>query len=447
MSKRKTSSTSVAELLKSNATTPSLFHNGKLPMFRALRHRNYRLYFFGQFFSLCGTWIQNVAQGWLVYELTHSPFWLGLVGFLNFLPLSLFSIFAGSLADRVSKHKMLLVLQIPPMLLAFVFAILIWTKTLTVGWICVLAFAFGMVNAFDIPVRQSFVVELVGKADLANGIALNSATFNTARLLGPAIGGIIIATLGAGWCLFLNGVSYLAAIWALTAMRFEKKPAPQNNDAPIAHSIREILQYIRHNRPVYGLLLLVSAITVFGWSFWILMPVFASEILQGGAITLGKLMSAGGVGALGSALLVAGFSHRFLPRRLVFSGVIIFVVGIIGFAFSKALWLSLVMIAIAGFGLILFYINANSALQRRVPDHLRGRIMGVYALAFGGLSPFGNLLIGFVADKIGAPAAVLIGAAICAVMAYIVSRLVPPQPRVLEERIPPIPQVNLPVGT
>ncbi|MGH7596535.1 MAG: MFS transporter [bacterium] len=420
-------------MLKSNTTTPLPSHNGKLSMFRALRHRNYRLYFFGQFFSLSGTWIQNVAQSWLVYELTHSPFWLGLVGFLNFLPLSLFSIFAGSIADRVSKHRMLLILQIPPMLLAFLFAILIWTNTLSVGWICVLAFAFGMVNAFDIPVRQSFVVELVGKDDLANGIALNSATFNMARLLGPAIGGIIIATLGAGWCLFLNGVSYIATIWALNAMHFEKKSPPSQEHAPIVHSLREVLLYIRQTRPVYGLLILVGAVTIFGWSFWILMPVFASQILQGGAIALGKLMSAGGVGALGSALLVAGFSHRFLPRRLVFSGVIVFVAGIIGFALSKALWLSLVMIAIAGFGLILFYINANSALQRRVPDHLRGRMMGVYALAFGGLSPFGNLLIGYFADKIGAPAAVVIGAAICAIMAYVVSRLVPPKPREPEE--------------
>jgi MFS family permease len=444
MIKRKTSLISVAELLKSNTTTPSHSDNGKLPMFRALRHRNYRLYFFGQFFSLSGTWIQNVAQGWLVYELTHSPFWLGLVGFLNFLPLSLFSVFAGSIADRVSKHRMLLILQIPPMLLAFVFAILIWTKTLTVGWICILAFAFGMVNAFDVPVRQSFVVELVGKDDLANGIALNSATFNMARLLGPAAGGIIIATLGAGWCLFLNGASYLAAIWALTAMRFEKKTAPPNEHPPIAHSLREVLLYIRQTRPVYGLLILVGAMTIFGWSFWILMPVFASEILRGGAIALGKLMSAGGIGALGSALFVAGFSHRFLPRRLVFSGVIIFVVGVIGFALLKTLSLSLIMIAIAGFGLILFYINANSALQRRVPDHLRGRIMGVYALAFGGLLPFGNLLIGYFADKIGAPVAVVIGAATCAIMAYVVSRLVPLKPREPEEKIPSIPRLDIP---
>ncbi len=436
-------SSSTVSLLTKTSTTASASREGKLPMFRALRHRNYRLYFFGQFFSLSGAWIQNVAQGWLVYELTHSSFWLGFVGFLNFLPLSIFSVLAGSIADRVPKHRLLLILQIPPMLLAFAFAILVWTETAAVGWISVLAFGFGLVNAFDIPTRQSFVVELVGKEDLANGIALNSATFNTARLLGPAIGGIVIASLGAGWCLFINGISYLTAIWALAAMRFEKKSTPQNRHAPLRHSIREIVIYIRQTRPVYGLLILVGAITIFGSSFWILMPVFASQILRGGAIELGKLMSSGGFGALGSALFVAGFGHRFRPRRLVFAGVAIFVVAVSIFALSKTLYLSLVMIALAGFGIILFYINANSALQRRVPDHLRGRIMGVYALAFGGLSPFGNLQIGFFADKIGAPLAIIIGAAICAVMAYVVSRLVPPS-REPEDKMAAIPPAIIP---
>jgi MFS family permease len=428
---------------QSPATTfPS--RDSKFPMFRALRHRNYRLYFFGQLFSLSGTWIQNVAQGWLVYELTRSPFWLGFVGFLNFLPLFIFSLPAGSLADRVSKHKLLLALQIPPMLLAFMFAVLIWSEAITVSLIGMLAFGFGMVNAFDLPARQSFAIELVGKKDLANAIALNSATFNTARLLGPAIGGVIIATAGAGWCLFINGVSYLAGIWALTAMRFEKRPLPEKNHPSLKNSIAEIFLYIRQTRPVLGLLMLVSVMTIFGWSFWILMPVFASSILNGGAIELGKLMSFGGVGALGSALFVAGFGHRLLPRRLVFYGVIVFVIGVTGFALSKTFYLSLVMVAMAGFGLILFYINANSALQRRVPNHLRGRMMGVYALVFGGLTPFGNLQVGFLAEKIGAPQAVVLGAVICAGMAYVVSRLVPPQPRKRQEKISPLPPVHVP---
>jgi len=394
----------------------------KFPMFRALRHRNYRYYFWGQIISLSGSWLQTIAQGWLVFELTHSAFWLGFVGFLNFLPLSFFSLLGGSLADRFSKQKLLLVLQIPALLLALIFAVLIWTNTITVGWICVLAFSFGIVNAFDIPARQAFAIELVGKDDLANALALNSATFNTARLLGPAVGGIIIATLGAGWCLLINSVSYLAAIWALAAMRFAERPLRKIAPKPLGNSIREILLYVRRTPRVYSLLLLVSVITIFGWSFWILIPAFAAQLREGGAVELGKLMSAGGFGALGSALLVAAVNHRISPWRLLFAGVVIFIAGVSVFALAKNFYLALAAIAVAGFGVILFYINANSSLQRRVPNHLRGRMMGVYAFSFGGLSPVGNLLIGFVAEKFGAPLAVIGGAGICAVMALIVFR-------------------------
>ena len=271
-------------------------------MFRALRHRNYRYYFLGQIISLSGSWLQTIAQGWLVFELTHSAFWLGFVGFLNFLPLSFFSLIGGSLADRFPKQKLLLALQIPALLLALIFAILIWTDKISVAWICGLAFSFGMVNAFDIPARQAFAIELVGKDDLPNALALNSATFNTARLLGPAVGGIIIATLGAGWCLFINSVSYLAAIWALAAMRFDKMPIRKTMPKPLGNSIREILLYVRRTPRVYGLLMLVSVMTIFGWSFWILIPAFAAQLRSGSAVELGKLMSAGGFGALSSAL-------------------------------------------------------------------------------------------------------------------------------------------------
>jgi MFS family permease len=389
-------------------------------MFRALRHRNYRYYFLGQIISLSGSWLQIIAQGWLVFELTHSAFWLGFVGFLNFLPLSFFSLIGGSIADRFPKQKLLLALQIPALLLALVFAILIWMNAITVGWICVLAFSFGLVNAFDIPTRQAFAIELVGKDDLPNALALNSATFNTARLLGPAAGGIIIATLGAGWCLFINSVSYLAAIWALAAMRFKNKPIRQTAPKPLGNSIREILLYVRRTPRVYSLLVLVSVMTIFGWSFWILIPAFANQFRDGGAVELGKLMSASGFGALGSALLVAAINHRFSSWRLLFAGVVIFVAGVSVFALAKNFPLALIAIAVAGFGIILFYINANSFLQRRVPNHLRGRMMGVYAFSFGGLSPAGNLLIGFVAEKFGASWAVLGGAGTCMVVALII---------------------------
>jgi MFS family permease len=415
-----------------------------MPMFRALRHRNYRLYFLSQLFSLSGIWIQNVAQSWLVYELTHSSFWLGLIGFLHFFPISLFSLVGGSIADRFSKRKLLLALQAIAIVLAFIFAALVWTNAATVGWIGMMAFGFGMINAFEIPARQSFVIELVGKEDLPNGIALNSAVFNTARLLGPAIGGAIIATMGVGWCLFLNGISYLPVIWGLLAMRFQNQPQQYRTPEPLVHSIRAVFLYIRQTRPVLGLLILISATTIFGWSYSVLLPVFASDVLHGGAMELGKLMSANGIGALGSALFVAGQGYRFLPRHLVFSGLLIFIVAISIFAVSKMLVLSLVMMAVAGFGLILFYINANSALQRRVPDHLRGRIMGMYALSFGGLMPIGSLLIGVISEHIGAPAAVIIGAVICAIIAYVVSRLVPRQPAEPAEKIPAEQRLNIP---
>jgi predicted MFS family arabinose efflux permease len=413
---------SATRFIEKAAPNSAAARPGRLPMFRALRHRNYRLYFLGQIISLSGSWLQTVAQGWLVFELTHSPFWLGFIGFLNFLPLSFFSLIGGIIADRVPKHKLLLVLQIPPLLLALIFAALIWTKTVTVGWIGVLAFGFGLINAFDIPTRQAFAIELVGKEDLVNALALNSATFNTARLLGPAVGGVIIATLGAGWCLFINGVSYLAAIWALATMRFEKTSVRKRIQAPIAASLREILLYVQRTPRVFSLLLLVSTITIFGWSFWILMPAFAKQVFGGGAVELGQLMSVGGVGALASALFTAAFNYRVSPRRLLFFGAVIFVVGITLFALVKSFPAALAMLAVAGFGIILFYINANSSLQKRVPNHLRGRMMGVYAFAFGGLSPLGNLLIGFAADKIGPPLAVIAGAVICAAMAYFASR-------------------------
>jgi MFS family permease len=229
-------------------------------------------------------------------------------------------------------------------------------------------------------------------------------------------------------------------------MRFQRRPHPKDIFAPLGHSIREIFLYIRQTRPVYGLLILVGTMAVFGWSFSVLMPIFAGDVLKGGAIELGKLMSASGLGAVSSALFVAGLGHRFLPRRLLFSGVAIFVAAISIFALSKTLSLSLAMMVIAGFGIILFYINANSALQRRVPDHLRGRIMGMYAFVFGGLTPAGSLQVGFISEKLGAPAALIIGAIICAMMAYVISRFVPPQPRAVEEKIPSIPQVQIPAA-
>jgi MFS family permease len=403
------------------ATKPPRF-----AMFRAMRHRNFRLYIFGQSISLIGSWMQTTAQAWLVYELTRSSFWLGMIGFLGALPLMLLSTFGGALADHWPKRMLLILTQMVAMLLAFIFAALVWGKWITIAWIGALAFGLGIVTAFEWPTRQSFVVDLVGKEDLANGIALHSAVFNSARLIGPALGGALIALIGIAWCFFLNGVSFLAVIAGLWAMRLPPRASSSGMPRSLRKSLLESFSYVRQTRPVLGLLALVAMVTIFGWSFSVLMPVFASDVLKGSAVTLGKLMSAMGSGALLSALAVAAIGNRLVPRRLLFSGLTIFVIAASLFALSENLLLSIGLLVLAGFGLITFYITANTALQRRVPDHLRGRAMGIYAVAFGGLMPIGSLQAGVVASTLGPSWTVIIGAALCAIAGYVASRMVPP---------------------
>lgn len=385
-----------------------------LPTFRALRHRNYRLFFSGQIISFIGTWMHNTAQGWLVYDLTGSSAWLGLVGFLSFLPYSIFALWGGSIADRHDKRRLILLMQMLSLLVALLYAFLVWFHVITIYFIALLAFTLGVANAFDTPARQSFVVELVGKEDLSNGIALNSAMFNTARLLGPACAGLVIARFGVAWCLFANALSFVPAIATLLLIRLRPAHLARESAPRLRHAIREILVYIRGNKTILGLLVLVGVTTIFGWSFVVVLPVFAKDILGGNAVTLGKLLSASGMGALLSAIAVASLAPRFLPRHLVFSGLVIFIIAGATFACSRVLWLSMIAIGCMGFGLIMFYVNCNSTLQQRTPDHLRGRIMGIYVMCFGGLMPVGSLQTGFVADRFGAPAALLFNATICA---------------------------------
>lgn len=407
-------------------TAPLARQPARFAMFRAMRHRNFRLYIFGQLISLIGSWMQNTAQAWLVYELTRSSFWLGMIGFLGSVPLLVLSIVGGAMADRWPKRGLLVLTQVAAMLLAFILAALVWGKLINVAWIGVLALGLGIVTAFEWPTRQAFVVELVGKDDLANGIALHSAVFNSARLIGPAIGGALIAVIGIAWCFFLNGLSYLAVIAGLWAMRVPRRPSTFSQASGIRKSLAESFSYVWQTRPVLGLLALVAMVTIFGWSFSILLPVFAGEVLKGDALTLGKLMSAMGSGALLSALIVAAIGNRVAPRRVLFSGLAILVIAVSCFALSRNLYWSMGFLVLVGFGLITFYITANTALQRRVPDHLRGRVMGIYALAFGGLMPIGSLQAGTVGAAIGPSWTVLIGALICAISGFVVSRIVPP---------------------
>lgn len=402
--------------------------------FGALRHRDYRIFFAGQFVSFTGTWMQNTAQSWLVYELTRSPAWLGLISFLGFLPLSLFALIGGSVADRFNRRRLVLATNALALIIAGLFAVLIWLHAVEIHLVAVLVFLNGLINAFDIPARQSFLVEMVGKEDLANGIALNSAMFNGARMFGPAVGGLVIAAFGTAWCMAANALSFLATILAVAAIR-SRAPARQEK-APLRllQSLREGAAYIRSSQLVWGVLGLVAVSTVFGWSYTVILPVYADKILGGGAVELGQLLSASGLGALSGAVFSATVASRFRPRKILLAGLLIFTLAIAGFALSRQPLLATISLALMGLGLILFNVNSNSALQQRVPDHLRGRVMGFYVLCFGGLMPLGSLQIGFVAEKLGVTLALLLNALICGLAVFAAARvLVQMRQRPVEE--------------
>lgn len=386
-----------------------------VPTFRSLRHRNYRLFFAGQIFSLVGTWMQSMAQAWLVYQLTYSSVWLGTIGFLTSIPILFFSMFGGSLADRMSKHKLIVITQILSLTQAVILAVLVLFNAITVEIVAVLAFTLGIINAFDIPARQSFIVELVGKQDLTNAIALNSAMFNAARIIGPAIGGIVIGIVGVGWCFFINAVSFLAVLVSLMNMRFQGKFIERKNTSNVFQSLKESIGYVRSDISLVALLTLVAVVTIFGWSYSVLLPIFADVELGIGAVGLGNLMTAVGFGAFISAVSIATFESRIKPRSFIYFGIFLFVISISLFAFSWNVSLSIFSLIGVGMGLVFFLATANASIQRKVPDELRGRVMGLYSLIFQGLSPFGSLGMGFAANIIGVRGAVLFGAAMCGI--------------------------------
>lgn len=392
------------------------------PAFRSLHHRNYRLFFFGQLLSLIGTWMQNIGQAWLVYQLTHSAVWLGAIGFLTSIPVLLFSMFGGTLADKVSKKPLIMATQAAMMGQAFILATLVWTGLITPVVVGILAFTLGMINAFDMPTRQSFVVEMVGKDDLQNAIALNSAVFNGARMFGPAIGGVIIGILGVGWCFFLNGISFIAVIVGLALMRVEKK-ARRTTGSSLLNSIKEAVSYLRSEESLSMLMVLISIVTIFGWSYSVLLPIFADKILDIGAIGLGNLLTANGIGAVVSALTVASVGRKIAPRKFIYGGVFMFTVSLLIFAASRSPLLSMACLVGVGLGLISFFATANSMLQMRTPDALRGRVMGLYSLVFQGFFPFGSLAIGLLADLVGVRLAIVGGASVCGIAGGTVYRV------------------------
>ena len=383
--------------------------NVRLPVtLRSLRHRNFQLFFGGQLISLVGTWMQSVAQSWLVYRLTGSSLLLGSVGFASQFPVFLASPIGGIVADRYNRKRVVIGTQVASMVLAAALAALTLAHRITVPEIFVLAALLGIVNAFDIPGRQSFLVEMVGKEDLINAIALNSSMFNGARIIGPAIAGILVAKIGEGWCFAANAVSYIAVIIGLLMMKVADRPH-RPTGPPLAHML-EGFRFVRETAPIRAVLLLLGVVSLVAMPYTVLMPIFADKVLHGGAQGLGILMGATGVGALLGALTLATRTGvHGLGRWITFSCAG-FAVTLIAFAASKNFWLSAALLVPVGFCMMLQMSSSNTLIQAMVPDHLRGRVMSVYSMMFMGMAPWGALLGGAVADRLGAPIAVSAGA-------------------------------------
>ena len=372
-------------------------------LMRALAYRNYRLFFGGQGLSLIGTWMQQIAMSWLVYRMTNSVFLLGLIGFTGQFPTVIFGSFAGVYADRLNRRNLLIATQTFAMLQAFLLAFLTLTGSVAVWHLIVLSIILGTVNAVDVPVRQSFVIDMVeNKNDLGNAIALNSFMFNGARLVGPSIAGLLIAYVGEGVCFLLNGISFFAIILALMAMRTTQKVRQQSSDA-VLHELKEGFQYAAGFAPIRYIILLVGLLSLLSMPYIVLMPVFARDILHGGSHTLGFLMGASGIGALAGALYLASRKSVIGLARLITISTCVFGCGLIAFSVSRYLPLSLCLMLVTGFGMILSMASCNTIVQTVVDENKRGRVMSFYAIAFVGMAPFGSLIGGSIAHNIGAP--------------------------------------------
>jgi len=378
--------------------------------FRALRHRNFRLYWTGQLVSLVGTWMQSVAQGWLMHRLTSSAFMLGFLGFSQFLPVLLLSLWAGVIVDSIDKRKLLLVTQAAFLLQAVALATMVSTHVVQPWMVLVLAFVFGTINALDLPARQSFVVELAGKEDLSNAIALNSAAFNTARIVGPAIAGILLATVGEAGCFWLNAASYVAVIVSIARMSLPRREAARFDPGKAVHTMLEGVRYARGVTSLRNLLVLLGLTAGLGFQYMILLPVYAREILHSGPGGYGLLVSAFGLGSLLSAAWMTRKLDRWALRRNLFVGLLAASVGMALFAWSRVFGLSLAMGFLAGFGLILYVATTNTMIQLTTEDRYRGRVMSLYTLMFVGTAPIGALISGTVAQRFGAPVATSLSA-------------------------------------
>ncbi|HXY00285.1 MAG TPA: MFS transporter [Candidatus Limnocylindrales bacterium] len=375
--------------------------------FRALKHRNFRLFVIGQLISLIGTWMQNLAQQWLVYSLTKSAFLLGVFGFASQLPMLCLAWMGGYVGDRYNRHRGVITTQTISMILAFVLAFLTLTHLIKTWHLMVIAFLVGIVNAFDVPIRQAFFVHMVGKEDLPNAIALNSSIFNGARVIGPAIAGFTILLVGEGWCFFLNGLSFVAVIIALLMMRIERTENKKASESPI-RSFIEGFRFAMQDHPIRSALILLSLLSLFGLQYSVFLPIYASDILHGGAGTLGWLMSAAGVGAVLGALQFAARTEYKGLSRWIASTCTTCGLALLVFAFSNSFWLCATLLFVVGFAATSQMAATNTIIQQRVPDEMRSRLMAVYATLFMGVMPIGALIAGSVAKHIGTPHTVLL---------------------------------------
>ncbi len=415
-------------------------------MVRALRHRNYRLFFLGQGTSLIGTWITRVATAWLVYRLTHSALLLGVVGFAGQLPTFLLAPIAGVLVDRWNRQHVLLVTQVLAMVQSALLAILALMHIITVWDVVVLAAFQGLINAFDTPARQAFVVEMLdAREDLANAIALNSSMVNAARLIGPSVAGILIALVGEGWCFAIDAVSYIAVIASLVMMRL-RPFEPRATKARVLFDLREGLGYVAAFAPIREILILLAVVSFTGIPYTVLMPVFAGQVLHGGAHTYGILMAATGVGAIAGVLwLATRTSVLGLGRTLSIAGAL-FGLGLIGFGLSHWLWLSLLLLMVAGGGMMVQMAASNTLVQTLVDEDKRGRVMSFYTMAFFGMMPFGSLAAGWLGGKIGAPWTVVAGGVATLVAVALFARRLPMlrrEARPVLERLGILPEIAI----
>ena len=394
------------------ATQPT---GGIAYVFRAMRHRNYSLFFSGQLVSMIGTWMTRIAISWLIYRLTGSALLLGVVGFAGQIPSFILAPIAGVLVDRWSRHRVLIWTQALAMLQSAALAALDLTGAMQVWHVVALAVFQGVINAFDMPARQAFVVEMVNdRNDLANAIALNSTLVNGSRLLGPSIGGVIIAAVGEGWCFAIDAASYLAVIGSLLAMKglpivTGRKPGAGN----VLGELREGVSYAWHSPPIRNILILLSIVSLVGFPYTVLMPIFASDILHGGPGLLGMLMAASGVGALGGATYLAARRSVLGLGRVIPLMSAVFGVGLIVFSLSNIVWLSLLLMVVTGLGFMVQMASSNTLLQTIVDEDKRGRVMSFYTMAFMGTAPFGSLIAGSLAQRIGAPHTLLLGGIGC----------------------------------